>query len=155
MTAAVTADLWETRLFSDGTTGAATTASTASEWAAGAASTGGPAPAVSARAAFQDMLHGRAVLLDLRPATDRAAEGEVAAHLGPLVVADPDRPWGVAAAGAARALAAVPDRQVVVLGRSAEALLDAESLSQLGHRRVAVIRGGFRAWHEAGLPTQR
>ena len=80
MTAAVTADLWETRLFSDGTTGAATTASTASS--------GRQAPrrAVprrrSAHGRRSDMLHGRAVLLDLRPATDRAAEGEVAAHLG-------------------------------------------------------------------------
>ena len=41
---------------------------------------------VSARAAYQEVLHGRAVLVDIRPEAQRRAEGEVHPVLGPVVV---------------------------------------------------------------------
>ncbi|WP_246104645.1 hypothetical protein [Rudaeicoccus suwonensis] len=41
---------------------------------------------ISARAAYQEVLWGRSVLVDIRPAAQRATEGAVSAALTPLVI---------------------------------------------------------------------
>lgn len=79
---------WETQLFSG------RSSSTARGWEAPTyagiddqlADARGRLRRISVRAAYQEVLYGRALLVDIRPAAQRAAEGEVAAHLSPLVV---------------------------------------------------------------------
>ena len=90
---------------------------------------------VSARAAYQDVLYGRAVLVDIRPAAQRAAEGEVAASLGP-----------VSQLGS--------EAQVILLCQDGRASsLAVEALARSGVRRAAGVAGGFVAWRAAGLPV--
>lgn len=149
---------WETRLFSDP---AAT--SRARGWEA-------PAYAgiddqltdarsrlrrISVRAAFQEVLHGRALLVDIRPAAQRAAEGEVAAHLGPLVVERNVLEWRFDPRHEARLPQAGWETRVLVLCQEGfTSSLAADALLRLGVHRSTDVVGGFRAWREAGLPVE-
>jgi len=109
---------------------------------------------ISARAAFQELLHDRAVLVDIRPAAQRLTEGEVAAHLGPLVVERNVLEWRFDPRSASRLPVAGPDTRVVVLCQEGyTSSLAADSLLRLGVRRATDVVGGFRAWREAGLPV--
>ena len=103
---------------------------------------------LSPRAAFQDLLHERVVLIDLRDTTDRARDGEVAGQLGAhrLPATELDT-WLAAHEGDVT--------EVVLLctdgSRSAGAL-------RFLRRRyagidIADVAGGFQAWAAAGLPT--
>ena len=150
---------WETRLFSDGPTRSTPPGR------------GLPAPVydgvddqladsrsrlhrVSARAAYQEVLHGRAVLVDIRPAAQRAAEGEVAAHLSPLVVERNVLEWRFDPRSPARLDVAGFDTRVVVLCQEGYASsLAADALLRLGIHRATDVIGGFRAWRESGMPT--
>jgi rhodanese-related sulfurtransferase len=128
---------WETSQFSRSTSAAP--AATASS--------------VTARAAYQMLLYGRAVLVDIRTREQRVAEGDVDQALGPIVVDaallerrfDPRStvrfPW------------VHEDLPVLVLCSEGYAsAVAAASLVRLGLPRASEVVGGLRAWREAGLP---
>jgi rhodanese-related sulfurtransferase len=51
----------------------------------------------------------------------------------------------------------VPDVQTPIIcycGGGSRSALVAESLQKMGYKNVRSIAGGFRAWKEAGLPTE-
>ena len=109
---------------------------------------------VSARAAYQEVLHGRAVIVDIRPAAQRATEGEVAAHLSPLVVERNVLEWRFDPRHEARLpVAGFGTRVIVLCQEGYTSSLAADALLRLGIRRATDVVGGFRAWREAGLPT--
>jgi rhodanese-related sulfurtransferase len=111
---------------------------------------------VSARAAYQEVLYRRAVLVDIRPAAQRAAEGEVADHLAPLTVERNVLEWRFDPRHESRLPQAGFDTRVVVLCQEGyTSSLAADALARLGVRRATDVIGGFRAWREAGLPTTR
>jgi rhodanese-related sulfurtransferase len=109
---------------------------------------------VSPRAAFQEVLYGRAVLVDIRPAAQRATEGEVAASLTPLVVERNVLEWRFDPRHGARLPQAAFDARVVVLCQEGyTSSLAADALVRLGIRRATDVVGGFAAWRSAGLPV--
>jgi rhodanese-related sulfurtransferase len=109
---------------------------------------------ISARAAYQQVLYGRAILVDIRPAAQRATEGEVAGHLGPLVVERNVLEWRFDPRSAAALPVAGYDARVIVLCQEGyTSSLAADALVRLGIRGATDVVGGFRAWREAGLPT--
>ena len=110
---------------------------------------------ISVRAAYQEVLHGRALLVDIRPAAQRAAEGEVAAHLSPLVVERNVLEWRFDPRHEARLPQAGWDTRVLILCQEGyTSSLAADALLRLGVRRSTDVVGGFAAWREAGLPVQ-
>lgn len=158
MTATVAPSVhWETRLFSD-----PTRSTVGRGWDApvygGVDDLLGDARSrlsrVSARAAYQEVLHGRGVLVDIRPAAQRAAEGEVAPCLGPLVVERNVLEWRFDPRHEARLAIASFDTRVLVLCQEGyTSSLAADALLRLGIHRATDVAGGFRAWREAGLPV--
>lgn len=109
---------------------------------------------VSARAAYQEVLYRRAVLVDIRPVAQRAAEGEVAARLEPLTVERNVLEWRFDPRQESRLPQAGFDARVLVLCQEGyTSSLAADALVRLGVRRATDVIGGFRAWREAGLPT--
>jgi rhodanese-related sulfurtransferase len=102
-------------------------------------------------AAYRAVAAG-AVLVDIRPAAQRAAEGEVP---GALVVERNVLEWRFDPASDARLPAATGyDVQVVVLcSEGYTSSLAAAALLDLGLHRATDVAGGFHAWHAAGLPT--
>ncbi len=97
---------------------------------------------ISVRAAYQDALHGRGVLLDARPQFQRAQYGTVAAALAPVAL-DGDDPWLIAAA------LARPTTPILVLDAEPEFV---DQLRTQVSTPVLTVRGGFAAWSAAGLP---
>lgn len=96
---------------------------------------------------------GGAVLVDLREAEERRAEGAIpgALHVPRGVLefaADPASP--------AHRPGLDPSRRVILHcasgGRSALAAL---ALHELGYERVAHLAGGFKAWAAEGRPVER
>ncbi|GAB3435579.1 hypothetical protein GCM10027517_04880 [Phycicoccus ginsengisoli] len=155
---------WESRLYSDPTSDSATSdgPGTGRGWDAPLydgiddqlADSRSRLLRVSARAAYQEVLYGRALLVDIRPAAQRAAEGEVAAHLGPLFVERNVLEWRFDPRSAARRPEAGFETRVIVLCQEGyTSSLAADALLRLGIRRATDIVGGFRAWREAGLPV--
>lgn len=137
MTTTATVTHWETTLFSSGPT---TTVRTRSR--------------LSARAAYQEVLYGRALLVDIRPPAQRAAEGEVAASLAPLVVERNVLEWRFDPRHEARLPQAGFDARVVVLCQEGcTSSLAADALVRLGVARATDVVGGFAAWRSAGLPV--
>ena len=109
---------------------------------------------ISARAAYQEVLYRRAVLVDIRPAAQRAVEGEVAAHLAPLVVERNVLEWRFDPRSSAALPEAGYDRRVIVLCQEGyTSSLAADALVRLGVHAATDVVGGFRAWREAGLPA--
>jgi rhodanese-related sulfurtransferase len=93
-----------------------------------------------------------AVLVDIRPAGQRAAEGEVP---GALAVERNVLEWRFDPASDARLPQATGyDVDVVVLcSEGYTSSLAADALRSLGLARATDVVGGFRAWAAAGLPT--
>lgn len=93
-----------------------------------------------------------AVLVDIRPAAQRAAEGEVPYA---LAVERNVLEWRFDPASDARlAIATDYDVDVVVLcSEGYTSSLAADALRSLGLHRATDVVGGFRAWAAAGLPT--
>jgi rhodanese-related sulfurtransferase len=94
-----------------------------------------------------------ALLVDIRPKAQRVEHGEVA---DALIVErnvlewrfDPQSAWHLPEVDGY-------ERGVIVLCQEGYASsFAAESLRQLGHRRVADVIGGFAAWRSAGLPVR-
>jgi rhodanese-related sulfurtransferase len=92
-----------------------------------------------------------AVLVDIRPAAQRAEEGEVP---GALAVERNVLEWRFDPASEARLPLASYDLEVIVVcSEGYTSSLAAYALQQLGIRRATDLAGGFRAWQAAGLPT--
>ncbi len=92
-----------------------------------------------------------AVLVDIRPAAQRAAEGEIA---GALIVERNVLEWRFDPASAARLPQASYDAYVIVLCSAGyTSSLAAAALQDLGVRRATDLEGGFQAWQAAGLPV--
>ena len=92
-----------------------------------------------------------AVLVDIRPAAQRAAEGEIP---GSLVVERNVLEWRFDPASAASLPQAGYDLHVIVVcSEGYTSSLAAASLQDLGIRGATDLDGGFRAWQAAGLPV--
>ena len=160
MTAVAPSVHWETRLFSDPT--ATSNPTVGRGWDAPTyagiddqlSDARSRLDRVSARAAYQEVLHGRALLVDIRPAAQRLVEGEVAAHLGVLVVERNVLEWRFDPRHDARLDVAAFDARILVLCQEGfTSSLAADALLRLGIHRATDVAGGFRAWREAGLPV--
>lgn len=93
-----------------------------------------------------------AVLVDIRPAAQRAAEGEVP---GALIVERNVLEWRFDPASEARLPVAAYDLQVIVVcSEGYTSSLAAAALQDLGLARATDLAGGFRAWAAAGLPVR-
>jgi rhodanese-related sulfurtransferase len=93
-----------------------------------------------------------AVLVDIRPAAQRAASGAVP---GALLVERNVLEWRFDPRSSARLpVADRYDLPVVVLCEEGyTSSLAASALQDLGHRRATDVVGGFAAWRLAGLPA--
>jgi rhodanese-related sulfurtransferase len=92
-----------------------------------------------------------ALLVDIRPAAQRAIEGDVP---GALVIERNVLEWRLDPCSDARLPIASHDLHVIVLcSEGFTSSLAAASLQQLGVHRATDVVGGFRAWVAAGLPT--
>jgi rhodanese-related sulfurtransferase len=92
-----------------------------------------------------------AVLVDIRPAAQRAAEGEVP---GALIVERNVLEWRFDPASDARLPIAGYDLQVIVIcSEGYTSSLAAAALQELGLRHATDVAGGFGAWGGGGLPA--
>ena len=92
-----------------------------------------------------------AVLVDIRPAAQRAAEGEIP---GALIVERNVLEWRFDPASAARLPQASYDLRVIIFcSEGYTSSLAAAALQDLGVRRATDLEGGFLAWQAAGLPV--
>lgn len=93
-----------------------------------------------------------AVLVDIRPAAQRAAEGEIP---GALIVERNVLEWRFDPASAARLPQASYDAHVIVFcSEGYTSSLAAVALQDLGVRNATDLDGGFVAWQGAGLPVR-
>jgi rhodanese-related sulfurtransferase len=99
-----------------------------------------------------DAMRTGALLVDIRPQAQRAAEGEVP---GALVVERNVLEWRLDPASDARLPEAADyGRQVIVICSEGYASsLAAASLHDLGLANATDVTGGFGAWAESGLPV--
>jgi rhodanese-related sulfurtransferase len=92
-----------------------------------------------------------AVLVDIRPAAQRAAEGEIP---GALIVERNVLEWRFdPASGASLPQASYDLEVIVVCSEGYTSSLAAAALQDLGIRGATDLDGGFRAWQDAGLPV--
>lgn len=92
-----------------------------------------------------------ALLVDIRPAAYRAAEGEIA---GALIIERNVLEWRFEPGGEHALPEAGADVRVVLFCNEGYASsFAAETLRKLGVHRATDVDGGFRAWAAAGLPT--
>ena len=101
--------------------------------------------------AFREQAGG-AVLIDIRPAAERAAEGELP---GSLIVERNHLEWRLDPCCDARLpwVTGYDHRVVMICWEGYTSSLAAVALHDLGLRRATDVIGGFRAWSAAGLPT--
>jgi phage shock protein E len=101
---------------------------------------------ISAAEAEEEREAGDAVLIDVRSARDwEAGHIEGARHLdrGEIELEIEEQ---------------IPDfdqRIITYCGGGSRSALTAESLQKMGYRNVVSLRGGFRDWQAAGLPTSQ
>ena len=95
---------------------------------------------------------GGALLVDIRPAAQRAAEGEVP---GALTIERNVLEWRLDPASDARLPQAegYDLRVIVICSEGYTSSLAAAALHDIGLTRSTDVIGGFRAWTEDGLPT--
>jgi rhodanese-related sulfurtransferase len=92
-----------------------------------------------------------AVLVDIRPASQRAAEGEIP---GAMIVERNVLEWRFDPASSARLPLAGYDLHVIVFcSEGYTSSLAAAALQDLGLHRATDLAGGFRAWQASGLPV--
>jgi rhodanese-related sulfurtransferase len=92
-----------------------------------------------------------ALIVDIRPAAQRAAEGEVP---GSLVVERNVLEWRFDPASSARLPLARYDLRVIIMCSAGyTSSLAAAALQDLGLRNATDLDGGFLAWAAAGLPV--
>ncbi len=101
--------------------------------------------------AAEEIRSAGAVLVDIRPAAQRAAEGEVEAA---LVVERNVLEWRFDPTSDAALPIADDDLRVIVLCQEGyTSSLAAAALLDVGVHRATDVEGGFAAWRAAGLPT--
>ncbi|MFF8770982.1 rhodanese-like domain-containing protein [Kitasatospora sp. NPDC015120] len=95
-----------------------------------------------------------ALLVDIRPAAQRAAEGEIP---GALIIERNVLEWRLDPAGGHRIPEATGyDLEVIlVCSEGYASSLAAASLRELGLHRATDLDGGFVGWAAAGLPTRQ
>jgi rhodanese-related sulfurtransferase len=94
---------------------------------------------------------GGALIVDIRPAAQRAAEGEVP---GSLVIERNVLEWRLDPASSARLPEASYDLRVIIMCSAGyTSSLAAAALQDLGIRHATDLDGGFLAWQAAGLPV--
>ncbi|WP_372338972.1 rhodanese-like domain-containing protein [Actinoplanes sp. RD1] len=92
-----------------------------------------------------------AVLVDIRPAAQRAEHGEIP---GAIVIERNVLEWRLDPRSDARLSFTRYDLDVIVTCQEGyTSSLAAAALQDLGLHRATDLAGGFRAWQEAGLPT--
>ncbi|WP_418268661.1 rhodanese-like domain-containing protein [Janibacter indicus] len=106
--------------------------------------------------AWREVRDGTARLVDIRPAAQRAAEGEVAGVLDPWVIERNVLEWRLDP----RQQASLPgvalgDRVIVICQEGYTSSLAADSLRSIGIERATDVVGGFAAWRDLGLPVAR
>ena len=101
--------------------------------------------------AFAELRHG-ATLIDIRPAAQRAAAGEVP---GSIVVERNHLEWRLDPASDARLpqVTGYDLRPIVICAEGYTSSLAAAALLDLGLTRATDVIGGYAAWQAAGLPT--
>jgi rhodanese-related sulfurtransferase len=106
---------------------------------------------VTPEQAFAESRAG-AVLIDIRPAGQRAADGEIP---GSVVIERNHLEWRLDPASRARLPWATGYelRPIVFCQEGYTSSLAAAALQDLGLARATDVVGGFRDWREAGLPT--
>ncbi|MFG1605443.1 rhodanese-like domain-containing protein [Actinoplanes sp. NPDC049265] len=94
-----------------------------------------------------------AVLIDIRPAAQRAEHGEIP---GALIIERNVLEWRLDPRSDARlGFATHYDLEVIITCQEGyTSSLAAASLQDLGLRRATDLAGGFAAWKAAGLPTK-
>ena len=99
----------------------------------------------------QDAVAHGAVLVDIRPAAQRLAEGEIP---GAMIVERNVLEWRFDPSSAARLPQARYDLRVIVFcSEGYTSSLAAAALQDLGLSRATDLDGGFQAWRRAGLPV--
>ena len=103
------------------------------------------------REAFRE-LSGGGVLVDIRPAAQRAEEGEIP---GSVVVERNHLEWRLDPCCDARLpwVTGYDHRIIVICHEGYTSSLAAAALHDLGLRRATDVTGGFRAWKAEGLPS--
>jgi rhodanese-related sulfurtransferase len=103
--------------------------------------------------AFAEFCTG-ATLIDIRPAGQRAADGEIP---GSVIVERNHLEWRFDPASGARLpwVQGYDMRLLVICNEGYTSSLAAAALHDLGLRRATDITGGYQAWAAAGLPTAR
>lgn len=106
---------------------------------------------LSAQQAHEAFANSKAVLVDIRPESQRAAEGSIE---GALMVERNVLEWRFDPTSSARlSIAENHDLQVVVFcSEGYTSSLAAVALQELGLWRATDVVGGFQAWREQGLP---
>lgn len=108
---------------------------------------------VSARAAFQEVVTDGAIIVDIRPAAQRAAKGEVAPWLEPRIIERNVLEWRFDPRSDARLPEAAYDARVIVLCQEGyTSSLAAHALREIGVLRATDVVGGYAAWKRAGMP---
>jgi rhodanese-related sulfurtransferase len=93
-----------------------------------------------------------ALLVDIRPAHNRAAEGEIP---GSVPVERIVLEWRLDPHGEHKLDGVTEDTVVVVVcNEGYSSSLAADTLQTLGLTRATDLVGGFQAWREAGLPVR-
>jgi rhodanese-related sulfurtransferase len=95
-----------------------------------------------------------ALLIDIRPAAQRAATGEVP---GSVVIERNHLEWRLDPENSARlpAVTGYGLRPIVICMEGYTSSLAAAALLDLGFDRATDVIGGYQAWRAAGLPTAR
>jgi rhodanese-related sulfurtransferase len=105
---------------------------------------------VSPRQARQEAAAG-ALLVDIRPAAQRAAEGEIP---GAMIVERNVLEWRFdPTSSACLPVASYDLRIIVVCSEGYTSSLAAAALQDLGLHRATDLAGGFQAWQRDGLPV--
>jgi rhodanese-related sulfurtransferase len=106
---------------------------------------------VTPHEAFAEMSAG-AVLIDIRPASQRSRDGEVP---GSVVVERNHLEWRLDPAGEARLpwVTGYDHRIIVICEEGYTSSLAAAALHDLGLHRATDVIGGFSAWTGDGLPS--
>jgi rhodanese-related sulfurtransferase len=103
--------------------------------------------------AFAELSAG-AVLIDIRPAAQRAVAGEIP---GSVVIERNHLEWRLDPESPARLpwVTGYALRPMVICSEGYTSSLAAAALQDLGLTRATDVAGGYQAWQEAGLPTAR
>ena len=100
----------------------------------------------------EQLRHEGALLVDIRPHANRAAEGEIP---GAVPVERIVLEWRLAPDSEWRLPGITADTLVILFCNDSYASsLAARDLQRLGLPRATDLIGGFRAWAAAGLPTE-